>query len=85
MTVYWRIFNFLARRIVALGFVFVGLIVAMANVQSALPGGTINVNGVPSDDLVFRLAAVFLPSLVSGLGVALFFVTPFKPSSESGG
>lgn len=82
MTLYWRIFNFLVRRVVATGFVAGGLVVALRSVGSLLPGGTINVNGVPSDDFVFRLFAVLLPLIVSVLGVALYRAKPFSPSTK---
>lgn len=37
------------------------------------------VDGVPSDDIVVRKSAVFLPLLVAALGVALYRVKPFEP------
>lgn len=83
MSVYWRFFNFLVRRVVASAFVVVGGIVAAADIPALLPGGTIPVNGVPTDDLVFRLASVGMPLLVAILGIALYRAKPFVPQSFS--
>lgn len=79
MTTYWRVFNVLVRRIVAVVFAVGGVVVALASVHAILPGGTVNVDGVPSTDLVFRWSAVLLPLVVATLGVALFRVKPFTP------
>lgn len=77
-----KLFNFLARRVIGPAFVVVGLIVAAFGVKSILPGGTVLVDGVPTDDLVFRWLVFLLPLLVSLLGVALFKVAPFTPSKK---
>ena len=79
MSLYWRFFNFIVRRVVASAFVVVGCFVAAANTPALLPGGTIPVNGVPTDDLVFRLASVGMPLLAAILGAALFRAKPFVP------
>lgn len=79
MTTYWRVLNFFVRRIVAVAFAVGGVAVALASAHAILPGGTINVDGVPSADLVFRWSAVLLPLVVAALGVALFRVKPFTP------
>jgi hypothetical protein len=76
---YWRIFNFLARRILASGFMLVGGLVALFNVPAVLPGGTINVNGTPSGDMFFRVVSVLLPLVVGILGIALFRSQPYYP------
>ncbi len=78
MSLYWRIFNFLVRRVIAIFFVVIGLV----NLSSLLPGGTINVSGSPSDDIVFRLVAVLLPIVVAALGVVLYRVAPFDPNKK---
>jgi hypothetical protein len=83
MSLYWRIFNFFVRRVVAVGFVVVGLVIGAVNLSSLLPGGTINVDGSPSSDIVLRLVAVLLPIVVAAIGVALFRVAPFDPSKSS--
>jgi hypothetical protein len=75
------VFNFLVRRVIASGFMLVGSLIAISNVSDLLPGGTTLVNGVPSDDLVFRWVAVLLPALVALLGFALFRVQPYSPQS----
>ena len=77
--IHWVIFNFVARRVIAIGFVVIGLLIGIVNAPVLLPGGTIPVDGVPNDDFVLRLASVFLPLLVAALGVALFRTEPFKP------
>jgi hypothetical protein len=76
---YWRFFNFAARRVVAPAFILGGCVVALSQVGALLPGGTVLVDGSPSSDLVFRLAAVLLPLLVAALGVALYRAKPFVP------
>jgi hypothetical protein len=61
-------------------FVLGGSLISVFNIPALLPGGTIDVNGVPSGDLVMRSVAVFLPLLVAVLGVALFRAPPFRPN-----
>jgi H+/Cl- antiporter ClcA len=85
MSLYWRIFNFLVRRVIAVGFVVVGFVIGLVNLNSLLPGGTIKVGGSPSSDIVFRLAAVLLPIVVTALGVMLYRVAPFSPSKKMRG
>jgi hypothetical protein len=82
MTLYWRIFNFLVRRVVAVGFVVVGSMIGLMNLPNLFFGGTINVDGAPSDDIVFRLVVVLLPFLVSILGIALYRIAPFSPDNN---
>jgi hypothetical protein len=82
MSLYWRFFNFLVRRVVAVGFVVVGSILAVVNLPSLLPGGTIHVDGSPSSDIVLRVVAVLLPIVVAALGVALYRVAPFVPGNH---
>lgn len=82
MSLYWRIFNFLVRRVIAVGFVVVGSIVGVVNLPSLLPGGTINVDGLPSGDIVLRLATVLLPVIVAGFDIALYRVAPFIPGNR---
>ena len=84
MVTYWRIFNFLVRRVVAVAFVVGGVAIAFASVHAVLPGGTINVDGVPSSDLVFRWSAVVLPLVMALLGVGLYRAKPFTPNSSDG-
>jgi hypothetical protein len=79
---YWKIFNFSARRIVAIGFVLVGVVLAGYGVFGLLPGGTVQVNGVPSNDLVLRWAAVVLPLAVACFGVALYKAAPYVAKEE---
>ena len=82
MTTYWRFFNFVVRRVMALVFAIGGFILACTNIPAIFPGGTINVDGVPSDDLVFRWVAVVLPMVCATLGLALWRVKPFMPLSR---
>ncbi len=81
-TLHWRLFNFLARRIVAPGFVVVGFLLAAFNIPSLFPGGTINVDGIPSNDIVMRLFAVVLPLVVAVMGVAMFKAKPYLPPEQ---
>lgn len=84
MTMYWRIFNFLVRRVVAIAFAVGGVVITLANIGAVLPGGNIGFNGAPSTDLVLRWSAVVLPLVVSALGVALYRVKPFTPRQTNG-
>jgi hypothetical protein len=83
MTTYWKLLNFLVRRVVATGFVAVGLLVAATGLPGLLPGGSVQVNGAPSDDMVLRVAVVLLPLLVSALGLALYRVRPYEPGGHA--
>ena len=76
---HWAAFNFIARRVVGPAFFLGGLLLGGSNVPSVLPGGVIEFNGAPNDDLVLRLLAVLLPFLLSALGLALTFAPPYKP------
>lgn len=84
MSTYWRIFNFLVRRFMAVAFAIGGFILACTSVPAIFPGGTIIVDGVPSGDLFFRWIAIVLPMVVATLGVALYRVKPFSPMSRRG-
>jgi uncharacterized BrkB/YihY/UPF0761 family membrane protein len=77
---HWKLFNLLTRRLMAFSFILGGLVLAIYGVPSVLPGGTVLVEGVPSDDLVFRWLVVLLPLLVVFLGIALYRVAPFVPT-----
>ena len=79
ITIYWRTFNFFVRRVIAISSIFVGLVLAIIDTPALLPGGTINVDGVPISDLVFRILSVVLPLLVAIIGVALFRIKPYYP------
>jgi hypothetical protein len=80
MNLYWRVFNFFVRRVVAVGFMVIGLVIAIGNSPSLLPGHTIDVNGTPNDDIVMRCIAVFLPLVAAVLGLLLFRAKPYDPS-----
>ena len=80
MNSYWLFFNFMVRRVVASGFVVIGLIIALSNFKAILPDGTIMMNGSPTDDIVLRAVSVFMPLVISVLGIALYRVEPFKPN-----
>ena len=85
MSMYWRIFNFLVRRVVAVGFIVVGLAVGLMSLPALLPGGTVNIDGSPTSDIALRLVSVFLPLVVGALGVALYRAVPFDPSTNLSG
>lgn len=78
---YWRFFNFLTRRVMASCFMFGGLILFIYGVPNLLPGGTVQVNGQPTDDIVFRLFSVLFPLIMTVLGIFLFRANPYYPSS----
>jgi len=61
----------------ALVFAVGGVIMAAASVPYVLPGGTIDVDGVPTDDLVFRWAVFLLPLIVAAFGIALYRAKPY--------
>ena len=83
-TLYWRFFNFMVRRVVAVCFVVGGSILCLYFLPSLLdPKGTIPVNGVPQSDLVYRLFAVLMPALMAALGVLLYRVRPWYPQGDS--
>ena len=77
---YWRVFNFMTRRVMAVCFVVGGLAGFAFGVPNLLPGGTILVNGARSDDVVYRAFAALMPLLICLLGVALFRSKPYLPS-----
>lgn len=79
---HWKLFNFLARRVIAVGFVVGGSVLAGYGVSNVLPGGTVLVNGIPSDDLVFRWVTFLLPLLFVPFGIALFKAAPFLPPNK---
>lgn len=83
MSFYWRFFNFLVRRVVASVFVVGGCIITAADAPALLPGGTILVNGVSTDDLIVRLVSVGMPLLMAILGLALYRAKPFVPPGFS--
>ncbi|MFZ6816113.1 hypothetical protein ACO0K3_16705 [Undibacterium sp. Rencai35W] len=80
--VHWKLFNFLTRRVMAVSFVVGGSVMAVLSVSNILPGGMVLVNGIPSDDLVFRWVTFLLPLLLVPFGVALFKVAPFVPRKK---
>ena len=77
-SLYLRLFSFAVRRIVAPLFVLGGGIMAIGNLHVLFPGGTIMVDGAPSDDFVLRAASVFLPLLMAALGVAMYRAPPVR-------
>jgi hypothetical protein len=77
---YWRVFNFWIRRVVAVGFMVVGGLIAVSYLPSLVdPNGTVLVNGQPQNDLFYRIVAVVLPAVVAALGVMLYRAAPFVP------
>ena len=83
--IYWRLINFLVRRVTAVGFIVVGSILVLEFLPALMdPAGTIPVNGVPESDLGFRLMGVAFPAIVVVLGVLLFRAKPFYPDTSNG-
>jgi phosphoribosylcarboxyaminoimidazole (NCAIR) mutase len=67
---YTRVFNLMVRRVVAVGFVIVGLIGALSSLPALIdPNSSIPVNGVPDRDIVYRVIAVTLPAVMAVFGV----------------
>jgi hypothetical protein len=61
---YWRFFNFLARRVVAVAFAVIGSLMALVALPSLLhPKSTILVNGQPEHDLFYRVVAFLMRRL----------------------
>jgi hypothetical protein len=81
---YWKVFNFCVRRVLAVLFILGGLFGAVTGIPVLFRGGTVPVNGVPSDDLGLRLAFVLLPLLAALAGIALYRAPPYDPSDGSG-
>jgi len=75
---FWRVFNFLARRVVAVVFMIGGTLGALFTLPLLFPGGMISVNGVPTDDFGMRLIGFLAFLFVAVAGVALFRARPFR-------
>jgi len=75
-TLWWRTFDFYVRRVFAVVAMFVGLILTLVDIPTMFPGHMINVNGVPSSDLVERISSVALPLLIALFGLILFRAKP---------
>jgi hypothetical protein len=73
-----RFVSFLVRRVIAPGFIIIGSIVAIYDTRYLMPGATIPVNGVPSDDLIYRIVSVVVPLLVLGVGILLYRAPPIR-------
>jgi hypothetical protein len=78
---YWRSFNFLTKRIMAPCFIIGGFVIFIYGVPNILPGGTVQLNGQPTDDMIIRLFSVLMPLIMSVSGVFLFRAKPYYPSS----
>lgn len=77
---YWRFFNFLARRVVAVAFAVGGGIMAVLSLLSLLdPNGTIVVNGQPEHDLFYRIVAFLTPTVMAVFGMLMYRAPPFVP------
>jgi hypothetical protein len=80
---YWRFFNFMVRRVVAVGFALVGSLIAISAIPALLdPNGTIPVNGVPEHDIFYRLFAFLLPAIIAVFGVLMYRAKPFTPPGQ---
>lgn len=77
---YWRVFNFVVRRVVAVVFVIVGSIGALSSLPALFnPNGSIPVNGPPDRDIVYRIIAFVLPGVMAVFGVLIYRAKPFVP------
>ena len=80
---YWRFFNFMVRRVIAVGSVVVGLLIALSGLPALLtPSGTVQVNGHPESDLFYRIFAVIMPTVGAVFGVLLYRAAPFTPPKK---
>lgn len=64
----------------AVGFIFGGIVLFIYGVPNILPGETVQLNGQPTDDMVFRFFSALFPLIVMVLGIFLFRVKPYYPS-----
>ena len=77
--IYWKIFNKFIRIIGYSGFVG-GLLLALFNLYSLFnPKATVEVNGVPSTDVVYKIFIVFMPVTGAFLCWLLLKVPPYYP------
>lgn len=65
----------------ATAFISGGFILFLYGVPSILPGGSAQLNGQPTDDMVIRFFSAFFPLIVVVMGVFLFRAKPYYPSS----
>ena len=83
LPLYYRFVNFVVRRVVAVGLVVVGSLVALSGIPALVnPDGTVLVNGQPQGDLFYRIGGVLLPAIMVLLGVLLFRAAPFVPKER---
>jgi putative acetyltransferase len=84
--IYWRVFDFVARRLIAVWFMLGGTVLVFYFLPSLLdPNGTILVNGKPDSDFGMRLIAVLFPGIFVAVGVfLLFFCKPLVPKRPFG-
>ena len=79
---YLRFFNIFVRRVVAITWIVIGLIITCANLPLLLPGATIEIDGARTDDLVYRACAVLIPFLGVVAGVLFFRSKPYRPQEQ---
>jgi len=80
---YWRFFNFMARRVLAIWFMIAGTIGIITSVPPMLnPNGTVPVNGVPDPNFFWRLLPFLLGILFTFFGVLLYRARPWYPKSD---
>jgi len=70
------LFSFLARRIGGPAFAIGGAFLSLSSIDILLPGGTVMMDGVPTDDIVLRAFAVLFPGVIAVLGVAMSLSKP---------
>jgi uncharacterized membrane protein len=78
---HWKVFNFLAK-FVGWGFLVVGSVIGTYFLFSVfVVGNTVDVNGVPSSDIVNRSVVVILPYVMVLLGFLMVRAKPHYPKS----
>jgi hypothetical protein len=79
LSAYYRLLDFALRRIFALMCIIWGSVIALINILYFFPGGQIEVNGVLTSDLFWRIFGVAFPLLFVIIGIVLFKAKPIRP------
>lgn len=70
------LFSVLVRRVVGPCFFAGGIIIAGYSIFALATGGTVSVDGQPTNDWVFVAISILLPAIVAILGLFLFRAEP---------